>query len=312
MSESQQFGHIPVLFEETLQALALQPGGSYLDGTVGGGGHSAGILEALQGQCSLTCLDRDQEALKAASQRLAAWPKVQLVHGNFHDARNLVGEQRFDGILLDLGVSSWQLDQAERGFSYHEEAALDMRMDRSQGLRAADWLNTAGEREIAQALYDYADERWAARIAKVILEMRAVKPFATTLDLVQAVDRAIPKAVRRKEEGHPARRTFQAVRIAVNDEIAPLKQALADLLDLLKPGGRLCVISFHSIEDRAVKQAFQQFKNPCICPVNAPLCVCGKQPLASLPKGYPQAAQQEELERNPRARSARLRVAQRL
>lgn len=312
MSQPQAFHHIPVLLHECLQALSLRPGGHYLDGTVGGGGHSEGILQALSGDCSLTCLDRDTQALAAAQQRLSAWPAVRFVHGNFHDARELLQGQTFDGILLDLGVSSYQLDTAERGFSYHEEAPLDMRMDQSQGLTAADWLNATPEREMTQALYDYADERWAARIAKIILEMRAERPFETTLDLVRAVDRAIPRAVRKKDEGHPARRTFQAVRIAVNDEIAPLTQALTDFMGLLSPGGRLCVISFHSIEDRAVKRAFNAFRNPCICPVDAPICTCGKKPIASLPKGYPVAPGEEELERNPRARSARLRVAQRL
>ena len=306
------FRHIPVLLSETLAALQLRPGRSYLDGTVGGGGHSGAILEALQGDCTLIALDRDEEALAAAGARLAVWPKVKLMRGNFHDAKSLFPEISFDGILLDLGVSSWQLDSAGRGFSYHEDAPLDMRMDRSSGLTAADWLNTRDEHAIAQALYDYADERWGARIAKLIVQMRAEKPFETTFDLVRAVDKAIPKAVRRKEEGHPARRAFQAVRIAVNDEIAPLKAALEELADLLKPGGRLCVISFHSIEDRAVKQAFQRMRNPCVCPVDAPYCVCGKKPVVTLPKGYPLAPSAQEQDENPRSRSAFLRVAERM
>lgn len=306
------FHHIPVLLEESISALALKPGGSYLDGTVGGGGHSTAILQALHGACSLYALDRDVEALEAAGKRLASWQDVTLRHGNFHDAPSIYPGIQFDGILLDLGVSSHQLDQAERGFSYHEEAPLDMRMDQSQGMTAADWLNQTSEKEITQALYDYADERWAARIAKIILEMRAEQPFNTTLDLVRAVDRAIPKAVRRRDEGHPARRAFQAVRIAVNDEIAPLKQALNDLVHLLKPGGRLCVITFHSIEDRAVKQAFANMKNPCTCPVDAPICVCGREPLVTLPKGFPKAPTELELDHNPRARSARLRCAERI
>jgi 16S rRNA (cytosine1402-N4)-methyltransferase len=306
------FRHVPVLLSETLAALQLRHGGSYLDGTVGGGGHSGAIMEALNGNCSLLALDRDEEALAAAVSRLAAWPGAQLMRGNFHEAKILFPEMKFDGILLDLGVSSWQLDTAGRGFSYHEDAPLDMRMDRSGGISAADWLNTRDERAIAQALYDYADERWGARIAKLIVQMRAEKPFETTFDLVRAVDRAIPKAVRRKDEGHPARRTFQAVRIAVNDEIVPLKAALEDLTDMLKLGGRLCVISFHSIEDRAVKQAFQRLKNPCVCPVDAPFCICGKKPSVTLPKGYPQAPSPLEQAKNPRSRSALLRVAERI
>lgn len=312
MSEHTGFHHVPVLFEETLTALALTPQGIYLDGTVGGAGHSEGILKALHGDCALYALDRDQNALRAAAERLPAYHQVNLIHGNFHDAKELLPGIQFDGILLDLGVSSHQLDTAGRGFSYHEDAPLDMRMDQSQGLTAADWLNTTSELDITQALYDFADERWAARIAKIILEMRAEKPFETTLDLVRAVDRAIPKAVRRKDEGHPARRAFQAVRIAVNEEINPLNAALADLVEMLKPGGRLCVITFHSIEDRVVKQAFNAFRNPCTCPVDAPICVCGKIPLASLPKGYPIAPSELEIKENPRARSAKLRVAQRL
>ncbi|NLX83331.1 MAG: 16S rRNA (cytosine(1402)-N(4))-methyltransferase RsmH [Clostridiales bacterium] len=313
MSEASGFHHIPVLREEVLEALSPLPGGVYLDGTVGGGGHASALLEALNGECKLYALDRDPDALAAAGQRLRSWGKqVALRHGNFHDAKDIFQGMLFDGILLDLGVSSWQLDAAARGFSYHEDAPLDMRMDQSAGITAAEWLNTQGEQTITQALYDYSDERWAARIAKLILEMRAEKPFETTQDLVRAVDRAIPKAVRRKDEGHPARRAFQAVRIAVNDEIAPIKQALNDLVHLLKPGGRLCVITFHSIEDRAVKTAFVKLRNPCECPVNAPICVCGKKPLISLPKGYPKAPGEGELAANPRARSAKLRCAQRL
>ena len=313
MSEAKGFHHIPVLRDEVLSALQPVPGGVYLDGTVGVGGHAAALLDAVHGEAKLYALDRDQDALTAAGKRLAPWSgAVTLRHGNFHDAMDIYPGLLFDGILLDLGVSSWQLDAAERGFSYHEDAPLDMRMDQSSGITAAEWLNTTDEKTITQALYDYADERWAARIAKLIVEMRAETPFATTQDLVRAVDRAIPKAVRRKDEGHPARRTFQAVRIAVNDELPPLKQALEDLVLMLKPGGRLCVITFHSIEDRAVKQAFAKMKNPCECPVNAPICVCGKKPLVSLPKGYPKAPGEAELQANFRARSAKLRCAQRL
>lgn len=303
---------MPVLLSQTLEALQLREGGVYLDGTVGGGGHSEAILTALSGNCGLYAVDRDGDALAAARARLSEWEGVTFIHGNFHDVPQLLGDVRFDGILLDLGVSSWHLDSAERGFSYHEDAPLDMRMDRSGGLTAAQWLNTRDEHTIAQALYDYADERWAARIAKSIIQMREEKPLSTTMDLVRAVDRAIPKAVRRKIEGHPARRTFQAVRIAVNDEIGPLQRALEDLVLMLRPGGRLCVISFHSVEDRAVKRAFVRMRNPCVCPPSAPVCICGREPIATLPKGYPVAADEAEVIVNPRSRSARLRVAQRI
>ena len=306
------FHHVPVLLSQTLEALQLREGGVYLDGTVGGGGHSEAILTALSGNCGLYAVDRDGDALAAARARLSEWEGVTFIHGNFHDVPQLLGDVRFDGILLDLGVSSWHLDSVERGFSYHEDAPLDMRMDRSGGLTAAQWLNTRDEHTIAQALYDYADERWAARIAKSIIQMREEKPLSTTMDLVRAVDRAIPKAVRRKIEGHPARRTFQAVRIAVNDEIGPLQRALEDLALMLRPGGRLCVISFHSVEDRAVKRAFVRMRNPCVCPPSAPVCICGREPIATLPKGYPVAADEAEVIVNPRSRSARLRVAQRI
>ena len=312
MNDLKGFFHQPVLLAETLQAINLKEGGVYADGTVGGGGHSEAILEHLHGNCTLYAIDRDEDALHATRERLSAWDRVHLIHGNFHHIRDLLPDVRLDGALLDLGVSSWQLDQAPRGFSYHEDAPLDMRMDRSEGITAAEWLNHTLEKEIAQALYDYADERWGARIAKTIVQMRAEKPFTTTFDLVRAVDRAIPKAVRRKEEGHPARRAFQAVRIAVNDEIVPLEKALESWVHMLVPGGRLCVITFHSIEDRIVKHTFRRLKNPCVCLVNAPICTCGKKPVVVLSKGYPRTPEEAELIKNPRARSARLRVLEKL
>ena len=309
MSQPQAFHHLPVLYEETLAALDIRPEGIYADGTIGGGGHSAGILEQLNDQGRLFGIDRDQEALAASRKRLGEDRRLSLIQGNFHDVKALLPGVSLDGALLDLGVSSWQLDSRERGFSYHEDAPLDMRMDQGGGITAAQWLNESAEEAIRQALYDYADERWAARIAQIILEMRRVQPFSRTGDLVRAVDKAIPKAVRQKEEGHPARRTFQAVRIAVNDEIAPLRQALEDWVDMLAPGGRLCVISFHSIEDRIVKQTFKRLEVGCECPPKMPVCVCGKKPVVTLPKGFPKAASPEEAEDNPRARSAKLRLA---
>lgn len=306
------FSHIPVMLPEVLEALAPQPGGVYADGTLGGGGHSEEILKRVGGNGQLYGIDRDPAALRAATERLGDYPGFHAIHGNFHDVKELLGDIRLDGGLLDLGVSSHQLDTPERGFSYHEEAPLDMRMDTSGGETAADWLNHSGEKQITQALYDYADERWAARIAAVILEMRAEKPFETTGDLVRAVDRAIPKAVRMKDSGHSARRTFQAVRIAVNDELDPLRDAINDWVDLLRPGGRLCVISFHSIEDRIVKRAFNTLKNPCTCPPQAPICTCHKQPVVRLLYGGAVKPSAQETERNVRARSAVLRVAEKL
>ena len=258
-------------------------------------------------------IDRDQAAIEAAGKRLSAFPGFCALRGNFHDVDSLLPEGvLLDGVLLDLGVSSYQLDTPERGFSYHEEAPLDMRMDQRQEMTAADWLNRTPEAEIRQALYDYGDERWAARIAQKIVERRGTAPLETTMDLVACVDAAIPKAVRRKDDGHPARRTFQAVRIAVNDELAPLSQALTDWVMRLKPGGRLCVLTFHSIEDRLVKTAFRRMQNPCVCPPKAPVCTCGRKPIAKVLYGGAVKPPAEEIAENSRAHSALLRAVERL
>ena len=310
-----EFRHEPVLLQEVMQWMDVRPDGVYCDGTLGGGGHSEAILRASGGTARLFGIDRDESAIRAASERLKDYPGFTAIRGNFHDAKRLLeesGADALDGVLLDLGVSSPQLDVAERGFSYHEDAPLDMRMDRSQGMTAADLLNTADEKELTAIIRDYGEEKWAARIARIICEHRAEKSFATTYDLVHAVDAAIPKAVRRKEDGHPARRTFQAIRIAVNDELKPLDQALKDLTDCLKPGGRICVITFHSLEDRIVKRCFKTLENPCICPPKSPICTCGRKPLVKVLAGGAVAPSAEETERNPRARSAKLRVAEKI
>ena len=308
-----EFRHEPVLLNEVLEWMNVQPDGVYCDGTLGGGGHSGAILKASGGTARLYGIDRDENAILAASERLKDYPGFTAIRGNFHDAKRLLeeaGAEPLDGALLDLGVSSPQLDTAERGFSYHEDAPLDMRMDQRQTMTAADFLNTADEREIMEVIRDYGEEKWAARIARIICEHRAEKPFETTFDLVHAVDAAIPKAVRRKDDGHPARRTFQAIRIAVNDELKPLEQALKDLTDCLKPGGRICVITFHSLEDRIVKRCFKTLENPCICPPKAPICTCGRKPVVKVLAGGAVAPSKEEIERNPRSRSAKLRVAE--
>ena len=308
-----EFRHEPVLLNEVLEWMNVKPDGVYCDGTLGGGGHSGAILKASGGTARLYGIDRDENAILAASERLKDYPGFTAIRGNFHDARKLLeeaGAEALDGALLDLGVSSPQLDTAERGFSYHEDAPLDMRMDQRQTMTAADFLNTADEREIMEVIRDYGEEKWAARIARIICEHRNEKPFETTFDLVHAVDAAIPKAVRRKDDGHPARRTFQAVRIAVNDELKPLEQALRDLTDCLKPGGRICVITFHSLEDRIVKRCFKTLENPCICPPKAPICTCGRKPVVKVLAGGAVAPSADEVERNPRARSAKLRVAE--
>ena len=309
------FIHEPVLLQEVLTWMAVRPGGIYADGTLGGGGHSVAMLRASGGTATLYGIDRDMTAIEAATARLKEFPGFHALHGNFHDGKRLLqeaGAPPLDGVLLDLGVSSPQLDVGERGFSYHEDAPLDMRMDASQGMTAAELLNTLPEKEICRIIRDYGEEKWAARIAAIICEHRAKKPLATTFDLVHAVDAAIPKAVRRKDDGHSARRTFQAVRIAVNDELDPLDQALCDFVDCLKPGGRILVITFHSLEDRLVKRCFQRLQNPCTCPPKAPICTCGKKPqIRVLAKGAVPPTE-EEVARNPRARSAKLRVAEKL
>ena len=308
-----EFQHEPVLLKEVLQWMNVRPDGIYVDGTLGGGGHSRAILEASGGTATLYGIDRDENAIAAATERLKGFPGFRAIRGNFHDGKHLLeeaGAGRPDGILLDLGVSSPQLDTPERGFSYHADAPLDMRMDQSRGMTAADFLNTADEWEISRVIREWGEEKWAARIAKIICERREKAPFATTFDLVAAVDAAIPKAVRRKEDGHPARRTFQAIRIAVNDELAPLEKALRDFIDCLAPGGRMEVITFHSLEDRIVKRCFRDLEHPCICPPKAPICTCGRKPVVKVLGGGAIAPTAEETERNPRARSAKLRVAE--
>lgn len=309
------FVHEPVLLAEMLQWMNVRENGVYADGTLGGGGHSGAMLEASGGTATLYGIDRDENAIAAATARLEQYPGFHAIHGNFHDVKALLsqaGAPPLDGALLDLGVSSPQLDQAERGFSYHEDAPLDMRMDRSQGMTAADLLAEVSERELTRILREYGEEKWAARIAHFVVERRQTQPLRTTQDLVRVVDAAIPKAVRRKDDGHPARRTFQAVRIAVNDELDPLDRALEDFVDCLKPGGRLLVITFHSLEDRLTKRCFQRLQNPCVCPPKAPVCTCGRKPkVRILARGaVPPTA--EEIARNPRSRSAKLRVAEKL
>ena len=310
-----EFRHEPVLLQEVLHWLDAKPGGVYADGTLGGGGHSEAILQKAGEYGALYGIDRDPAAIGAASRRLANYPGFHPIRGNFHEVKQLLAEAgapKLDGALLDLGVSSHQLDTPERGFSYHEDAPLDMRMDPDSGIPAAEWLQSVSQQELTKILLDYGEERWAARIAQFVAERRRNAPIATTGDLVRIIDDAIPKAVRRKDEGHPARRTFQAIRIAVNDELAPLHQALIDFVDCLKPGGRLCVITFHSLEDRLTKLAFRTMQNPCVCPPKAPICTCGKKPVGKVLAGGTVQPTQEEVARNARARSAKLRVVEKL
>lgn len=306
-----EFHHIPVLFDEVMEWMQPRADGVYADGTLGGGGHSEGILRLSGGTATLYGIDRDEDAIRAAGERLKGYPGFHAIHGNFHDAKALLaaaGAPPLTGALLDLGVSSHQLDEGERGFSYHEDAPLDMRMDQSTGLTAAEYLAQVTPEEFRRILTDYGEEKWAARIAQIFAEKRAQKPIQTTADLVAVVDAAIPKAVRRKDDGHPARRTFQAVRIAVNDELAPLENALRDFVELLAPGGRLLVITFHSLEDRIVKNTFRAMQHPCTCPPKAPICTCGKVPLGRVLGGGGVKPSHQEVQENVRARSAKLRI----
>ena len=310
-----EFIHEPVLLQEVLEWMDVKPDGVYCDGTLGGGGHSGAMLRLSGGTATLYGIDRDMTAIEAATARLREFPGFHALHGNFHDGKALLmaaGAPKLDGVLLDLGVSSPQLDRGERGFSYHEDAPLDMRMDVSQGQTAADLLNSASEQELCRIIRDYGEEKWAARIAQMICEHRAKKPMETTFDLVHAVDAAIPKAVRRKDDGHPARRTFQAIRIAVNGELDALPPMLSGAIDHLNPGGRLAVITFHSLEDRIVKRAFQDAAKGCTCPPEFPVCVCGKKPRVRLVTRKPIVSGAAELEENSRARSAKLRVAEKV
>ena len=312
------FHHLPVLLNECLEGLAIEPGGAYLDCTLGGAGHSGEILKRLDGGL-LIGIDRDADAIEAASARLAAVgssARFMALRGNFHDAPALIAaagiEPAFDGILIDLGVSSHQLDVRERGFSYHDDAPLDMRMDQSQALSAREIVNGWSEDELNRILRDYGEEKWARQIARVICDRRRDAPIERTSQLVSIIDAAIPKKFRAGDGSHPARRTFQALRIAVNDELEPLEPALKALVGLLKPGGRLCVITFHSLEDRIVKNAFRTLADPCTCPKSFPVCVCGKKPVVKLITRKPITASAEELEQNPRSRSASLRIVEKL
>lgn len=313
-----EFHHLPVLLNECLDGLNLRPDGTYLDCTLGGAGHSSEIFRRLGAGGTLIGIDRDSEAIAAATARMASLEgpaRFVPVRGNFHDAKALLaglGVGALDGALADLGVSSHQLDERERGFSYHDDAPLDMRMDASQPLSAREIVNEWPEDALTKILRDYGEEKWARQIARVICDRRASVPIERTSQLVSIVDAAIPKKFRARDGSHPARRTFQALRIAVNDELRPLEQALRDLAGLLNPGGRLCVIAFHSLEDRIVKNTFRTLADPCICPKNLPVCVCGRRPTVRLVTRKPITASEAELAENPRARSATLRIVEKL
>lgn len=310
-----EFHHVPVLLGETMAALRIRPDGTYVDCTVGGGGHSAAIAEQLGPQGRLIGFDQDENALRAAGGRLAPFgDRVRLVRTNLERIAEVlqeIGSGPVDGILMDIGVSSHQLDEAGRGFSFHQDAPLDMRMDQSSPVSAATVVNEWSEAEIARILWEYGEEKWSKRIAQFIAAARQKAALSTTGQLVELIKAAIPAAARR-EGGHPARRTFQAIRIAVNDELGVLERGLEGALLALRPGGRLAVITFHSLEDRIVKQRFGLWANPCTCPPSMPVCICGKKPVAAPVYRKPVSASEAELNVNPRSRSAKLRAAEKV
>ena len=311
---SETFTHRPVLLNECIQALNIRPEGVYLDGTLGRAGHSREIARRLT-TGRLICVDRDQAALEAAEERLAQWrDRVTLVHSNFDQIDRILNELSLsgaDGMLFDLGVSSPQLDDSTRGFSYMADAPLDMRMDQSGGMTAAEVVNQWTQEELRRILYQYGEERYAPQISAAIVRRRQDRPIQTTMELVQIVREAMP-ARALKEKQHPAKRSFQAIRIAVNDELGAVREAMEKAIDCLKPGGRLAVITFHSLEDRIVKVAFQQAAQGCTCPKDFPVCVCGKKPKVRLTPRKPILPDAAEIEENPRARSAKLRVCEKL
>ena len=310
-----EFKHTSVLFEECMEGLNIRPDGIYVDGTLGGGGHSSGICERLGEDGLLIGIDRDRDALDAASARLEKYPCRKIfVQSNYSDIKDVLddlGIEEIDGALLDLGVSSFQLDNPERGFSYMQDAPLDMRMSQDDDFTAYDVVNTYDAEELRNIIHKYGEERWASRIADFIVKARKDKPLETTAELVDIIKAAIPAAARR-DGPHPAKRTFQAIRIEVNDELGQLERAVEEFLDVLAPKGRLCIITFHSLEDRIVKDIYNYRANPCTCPKEFPVCVCGKKADIKKVTGKPIVPTDEETEDNPRARSAKLRVAQKI
>ncbi|MEG1426360.1 MAG: 16S rRNA (cytosine(1402)-N(4))-methyltransferase RsmH [Oscillospiraceae bacterium] len=307
-----EFHHVSVLFQETIESLNIQPDGNYIDGTAGGGGHSEAIAKCLT-TGRLLAIDQDPDAIRAAGQRLQKYGCVTMAKGNFAQMQQLAQENSMEsvlGVLLDIGVSSYQLDTPERGFSYHSEAPLDMRMSR-EGITAQELVNTLSWQKLAEIISRYGEDKSAVRIAKGIVNAREQGEITTTLQLAEIIKDSVPAAVRR-EGGHPARKTFQALRIAVNGELDKLKEGLESAFGLLAPGGRLAVITFHSLEDRMVKQQMNKWCVGCTCPKDFPVCVCGNKPKGKLIYKKGLAPGENELQENPRARSARLRVIEKI
>ena len=308
-----EFSHKSVLLNEAVEALAIRPDGIYVDGTAGGGGHSFAIASRLESG-KLIAIDQDEAAIKAAGERLAPLgERACIVRNNFSDLASVLDEldiPEIDGLLLDLGVSSHQFDEAERGFSYRSDAPLDMRMDRRQGKSAYDVVNSYSEQELKRILYEYGEERFAPRIAARIVKERAIAPIETTNQLSELIKAAMPAAA--KDGGHPAKRSFQAIRIEVNRELDVIEPAISQAMSRMRKGGRIAIITFHSLEDRLVKQAFANLAQGCTCPKSLPICVCGNKPKVKIVNKKPILPSKQELDENPRSRSAKLRVAEKI
>lgn len=309
-----EFKHVSVLLDECLENLNIKEDGIYVDCTLGGAGHSSQILKRLSKDGLLIGIDQDSDALKAAKERLKDYDNVKYVHNNFYNIDSILEEldiPKVDGILMDLGVSSYQLDEAERGFSYMKDAPLDMRMDKDRNFSAYNVVNEYSEEELHRVIKDYGEERFAKRIAQFIVERRSNKPIETTLELVDIIKSAIPAKMRR-DGPHPAKRTFQAIRIEVNSELTILNKTIEDGVNRLNKGGRMCIITFHSLEDRIVKLKYRKLADPCTCPKEFPVCVCGKKPTVKIISRKPIEPTTREVEANPRSRSAKLRVIERI
>ncbi|MDY5640306.1 MAG: 16S rRNA (cytosine(1402)-N(4))-methyltransferase RsmH [Lachnospiraceae bacterium] len=309
-----EFNHVSVLLDETIEGLNIKPDGIYADGTLGGAGHSYQIASKLNGLGRLIGFDQDEDAITASTERLKEFKNVTIVRSNYRNMKeelNNRGIEKVDGILLDLGVSSYQLDTVSRGFSYKEEAPLDMRMDNRNEVTARDIVNNYSQGDLFRIIRDYGEDKFAANIAKHIVMNREIKPIETTTELAEIVKAAIPMKFR-KQGGHPAKQTFQAIRIELNSELSVLKESLMDMIDLLNPNGRICIITFHSLEDRIVKNIFKEAEDPCTCPKNFPTCVCGKKSKGKVITRKPILPSEEELKLNLRSKSAKLRIFEKI
>lgn len=311
-----EFKHKSVLLKETIESLHIRPNGTYVDGTLGGGGHAYEVCGHLAQKGQLIGIDQDEDAIRAAARRLSEFgDRVQIIRGNYCEMKEALAEagiDKVDGIVLDLGVSSYQLDDPTRGFTYRvEDAPLDMRMDKRQRFTARELVNTYSEQELYRVIRDYGEDKFAKNIAKHIVAARAEKEIETTGELVGIIKAAIPAKVR-MNGGHPAKRTFQAIRVELNHELEVLQDSVEGMIRLLNPGGRICIITFHSLEDRIVKNIYKKSENPCTCPSDFPVCVCGRKPLGKVVTRKPTVPSEEEIECNPRAKSAKLRVFERI